>query len=544
MRLGDFTTEARCYAVSAWTRLLRPGSSSRSSKHVLRTRGSVIFLIRNTSSYEIESSGSGYQPGHNARELRRAATCDHEGVSDGQPVQIARVMRRLVSRRRSRRSDGLESVGQSQLHRSSLALVVTTAVNGLLGLAFWITAARSYSPGMVGLGAGGISAMQLVGTVGWAGLQFTILRYLPAAGPHKRLLLAYLYGAGGAAVVLCAMAMVAFGTNWFGVRFISANTLGGIVFCVSAIVWFVFSLQDAALVAVRRSVWVPVENALYGVSKLGLLIIFASVNSPWTIFGVWVGASLVMAAAVNTYLFTQPLAPALDSHSDLPSRSVVAIYSTGQTGTALLAWIPEFLVPLLVIRLLGQRENAYYYAAWTIGYSMRLISINMSNVLITEAAHDRAAVPALLRSSTRLAAVVLIPAMLVGLAVPGVILGIFGSGYEAGASLLRYYAISLVPFSIAGVVIAIDRISGKFGTAMLITGTGTVVTLALDLLLMPNMGISGAGLGWLLGQTVAAAVAVASYRFQARRPAGDLTPQRTHGKRLSRRSIRDAVRRP
>src|SRR2546423_808203 len=88
------------------------------------------------------------------------------------------------------------------IYGSSYALFLTAGANALLGLVFWVAAARLYPASVVGLGAGGISALQLVATVGWVGLQFTLLRYLPVAGDKRRRLVALAYGSGmGAALV-------------------------------------------------------------------------------------------------------------------------------------------------------------------------------------------------------------------------------------------------------------------------------------------------------------------------------------------------------
>jgi O-antigen/teichoic acid export membrane protein len=55
-----------------------------------------------------------------------------------------------------------------------------------------------------------------------------------------------------------------------------------------------------------------------------------------------------------------------------------------------------------------------------------------------------------------------------------------------------------------------------------ISGTGTIATIALDIVLIPSSGISGAGLGWLGGQLLAAAVALGLMTRVARHP--DLLP--------------------
>ena len=80
----------------------------------------------------------------------------------------------------------LNNVRQVPLYRSSFALMLTTGLNGILGFAYWVLAARLYPAKAVGIGAGAISAMTLVSSLGWVGLQYVLLRYVPVAGRAQR----------------------------------------------------------------------------------------------------------------------------------------------------------------------------------------------------------------------------------------------------------------------------------------------------------------------------------------------------------------------
>ena len=83
--------------------------------------------------------------------------------------------------------------------------ILTTFLNAVLGMLFWVAAARLYPAEIVGLGAGGISALQLAATIGWVGLIFTLMRGRPGRrrDARRRLVLA-VYGAGVAAAAASA----------------------------------------------------------------------------------------------------------------------------------------------------------------------------------------------------------------------------------------------------------------------------------------------------------------------------------------------------
>jgi O-antigen/teichoic acid export membrane protein len=409
-------------------------------------------------------------------------------------------LRRLLPR--------LRSTWRTPLYRSSYSLLLTTAANAALGMAFWVAAARLYPADVVGLGAGGISALQLAGTVGWVGLQYTLMRYVPVSGDRTARFVGVVYAVGCTAALLAAVVTVVLAVP-LEVPFLAADPASIALFCAGVVVWVVFSLQDAALVGIRRPLYVPAENAAYGALKLALLVALAGLVHPWTLLGVWVGTALVMTVVVNHVMFRSLLRTG-DRPLALPPRRTVVRFSAGHSAVALASWVPELLVPLLVLRYLGDADNAYYYAAWTIAFSVKLLLTGMASALTVEAAYADHPFRALARSAGRLAAVVLLPA--VGALVLGadLVLLLFGTDYATAAPVLRFLALSILPSAVVALVVALDMARERFGTALFVTATGTSLALVADVVLLPAMGITGAGVGWLIGQCVAAALGVAT----------------------------------
>jgi len=405
------------------------------------------------------------------------------------------------------------------VYRSSFALMATTVANAVFGVLFWIAAAQLYPADVVGLGAGGISALQLVCVLGWVGLQFTLLRYVPAAGTERGRLVMRVYFAGATLTLLGAVVFLAGLADRLGVGYINDSALGITMFCVGAVAWVVFSLQDAVLTALRRAGLVAGENLLFGLVKLILLVVLSAVVKPWTLLGVWAGSAAVFVIGINAMISRRLRSDAAPS-ADIPSTGAIARFSLGHTAAATLAWLPDFLVPLLVITYLGAEANAYYFTAWTVGASVRFLAVNIANAVIVEASYEPGATAGLLRSGARLAIIVLLPAVVVMLVGASVILRIFGEAYaDAGAPLLRWLAVSVVPFTIVTLIIARGRVRERFGDAVLIMSVSTVTVIGADVVLIPEQGIEGAGMGWLAGQLVAMVVAL----WTLRRDSGGLT---------------------
>jgi len=164
----------------------------------------------------------------------------------------------------------ISSLVRIPLYRSATALVLTTGANAGLGLIFWTLAARLYSIEEVGRGAATVAALQLVSMLGCAGLTPALIRFIPASRLSTRRLVEITYLAGLSMALLCGV-----GVLIASYLFIEPLSVPSFVFLGGVAVFTIFTLQDGALIGLRREAWVPVENATFGVIKIVLLVAFS-----------------------------------------------------------------------------------------------------------------------------------------------------------------------------------------------------------------------------------------------------------------------------
>lgn len=402
----------------------------------------------------------------------------------------------------------LNNVRQVPLYRSSFALMLTTGLNGILGFAYWVLAARLYPAQAVGIGAGAISAMTLVSSLGWVGLQYVLLRYVPVAGRAQTRLVRLSYAAAIAIALVATGIFLAGFANLAGLGILTESPLTILLFAASIVFWVIFSLQDPVLIGLRRAGWVPIENATFGAIKAVLLVALAASASAWAILGAWVLGLIGLVVVINVALFGRLLRREEAVAPRLPSQRQLVHFATGHHFVAVTAAVPDSLVSLLILGFMPGAANAYYYSAWAVSFSLRLLAVNMSNALIVEGALAEDKVRSLVRQVSRLAFVVVIPLVVVVVAFADPIMSAFGPQYTQAADLLRLFAVALIPFTILNFVIAVERIHERAGRALLIAGASTLLTIGLDLWLIPSDGLTGAGWGWLLGQTLGAAIAI------------------------------------
>ena len=167
------------------------------------------------------------------------------------------------------------------------------------------------------------------------------------------------------------------------------------------------------LIGLRRAGWVPIENATFGAIKAVLLVALAASASAWAILGAWVLGLVGLVLVINVALFGRLLKREQTVPSRLPSERQLVRFATGHHFVAVTAAIPDSLVSLLVLAFMPSAANGYYYAAWAVSFSLRLLAVNMSNALIVEGALAEDKVRSLVRQVSRLAFVVVIPLVVV-----------------------------------------------------------------------------------------------------------------------------------
>jgi O-antigen/teichoic acid export membrane protein len=390
------------------------------------------------------------------------------------------------------------------LVRNTAALVANTAINGVLGLLYWVAAARLYDPTTVGLGAGAVSGLVFVASIGWIGIQQVLLRYLPVAGAARGRLIVAVYASAIGIALVSAVVFLVYASGNRELQFLAAGPLPAVGFLSAVVVWVVFSLQDPALFALGKAHWVPAENLAFGLAKLGLLVAFAGLASPWAIFGSWILGAAWLVFVVNAAVARAAahVDPAAGPGGSIAARRI-ARFAIGQHVVAVLAAAPDSLAPLIVLGLLGGEATAYYYAAWTISFSVRLLAVNLGSAVTVEGARQGSAMPDR-HHIRRLVMIVVVPAAAAAWLLAGVAMSIYGIRYaEHGTDLLRVLLVAVVPFTGTTLFLVGERIAERIVASLAIVGTTTLVTVGLDLALLPRLGLVGAGWAMLVAQTLA-----------------------------------------
>ena len=391
-----------------------------------------------------------------------------------------------------------------RLVRNAVALMISSGGTAVLGVVFWGIAAHLASTTAVGRTSAEIAAMMLLANIAQLSFGMVFERFLPVAGRRTRALVVRAYSLCVSFALVAASVYV-----WSGLanRFLPVGVVWRILFVVIVASWTIFVLQDSALVALRASRWVPVENIFFALAKLALLPVLVVASGAQGIFLAWSAPVGVTIIAVSIYLFKWRI-PAHEATSlpsgSMPSMREIGLLTLAQYATFLLSMFTPTIVSLIVLQRMGAVANAHYYLPALVANGLGLFLWNIASPFIVEAAMEPESLRRHALTAMRTGAAVLIPCIVIGVVFAPLLLRVFGATYEAhGTTLLRMLLLALpgsavtifytafawldqrlVPLVIRQLIIAIAYFAivlvfiGRFG--LLSVGIASLVTAGLQ----------------------------------------------------------------
>jgi O-antigen/teichoic acid export membrane protein len=396
-----------------------------------------------------------------------------------------------------------------ELYRTGYYLIIGTGITSLLGVAFWALTAHSYPAHEVGQNAAAISAMTLVSGVCSLGLSAVLVRYLPIAGTADKRLIVASYALTTALSLLFGTAVAATSSIWSPTLSFLQEPGWILGFTLATAATTVFTLQDSILTGLRTARWIPLENSLYALSKLVLLVALAALLPHAGPFVAW-NAPLLPAILLINYLIFRRLLPGHRSFGELDRRKVIRM-AAGNYGGNLFALVGNMYLPILVANRVSAAQAAYFFVPWMISMSLQLVALNVTTSLTVEAALDMPRLRRLSRQALAHSMRLVAPmAVLTALVAPLALL-VFGRDYaDAGTVLLRLLALGAIPNVIVALGIGIARIEHKGQVVVAVQGAQFAIVLGLSAILLPTMGIEAVGVTWAGSQFLLAAILLAT----------------------------------
>lgn len=431
-------------------------------------------------------------------------------------------------------------VASDSLVRNAMLLMASTVISAGLGYLFWAIAAHMLTRQEVGLGSAAISLCATVALLTYLGASAVLIERLPAAehsDEWSALLRRMCFRTAAAAAAATAAIVPALRISG-EYRVLLRNALSAPTLIAGAAVWTVVSLQASAFIAARRADKLLANQALISLVKLILILPFvalssgaaglvyawvvsalvgAGVGAGWTIPRLGLGRPPVHRPRRRLAASQLPTsrAPCGSSHCRPPRPpSTVAIRRMlGHHLTSVGGAVTPLLLPGLVLVRLGAAQNAYFYITWMVSGAFFTVSPSIAWTLFSEGVREGTELRRVVAKSLRITFFLLLPIVAAAIICGRFILGLFGTTYAtAGYGLLVLLAISALPDAVSNVAVTILRITDSLVYSSLLNLTILVATVTGAWILMPSLGIAGAGTGWLAAQFLGTLISLPAYR--------------------------------
>ena len=414
---------------------------------------------------------------------------------------------------------GLKALLHDPLYSNAIYLMLVSIANALFGFVFWIIAARFYSTGDVGLATAALSAASLLSGLSSIGFGYGMIRFLKSSTNPKTLINSSFTTVGVISVIAAIIFILGLGLWSPKLVFIreSAIYFAAFVLIIPAVT--IAGLTDTIFIAGRRAGYVFARNLIFNVVRLAFLVGFATFLHSFGIFASW-GMSIAVSLLVGILLFLPRFHSGYRPSLGFDRKLLTGIlhFSFMNYLSDQLAAISGYLMPIVVLNVLGAESNAYYYIACSVGGMIGMIPSAISTSLFAEGSHKEEGLDHNVLRSLKMSFLLLIPAVILVLALADKLLLLFGGLYsENGTNLLRLIAVTSIPGAVNGVYFSIKRVQKKTKVIVGLSAFIGVSTLVLSYVLLPYAGIAGVGIAGLATQSCITLVVVADWLRKRRR---------------------------
>lgn len=393
------------------------------------------------------------------------------------------------------------------LYANSLWLLLTSGANYGFGFLFWVVVARLYSAEQVGIGAAILPAASLVAFLSMFGLGTGLIRFMSRAGSEAPALINQAFTLGTLASVALGVMFVLGLDLWSPTLAIIREQPGYSVMFVSLVVLTALNvLLGQTFVALRHTGYGLVASLIHGIGRIVGAAAMVSVVGAMGIVLSWT-LPLALAVGVCLVFFVPRALPGFRPRPQLRLRLLSAMGAftlTSYVAEGLWA-APAWVLPLVVVNVLGPEQNAYFVLAWGVAMLPFVVPKALATAMFAEGSHRPAQVGADMVRSLKLCGLILGPVVLALVLAGDKLLLLYGERYAAeGRLLLAIATLAVLPGTLPHLYLANVHIEQRLFQIILISGVTNCGTLFLSILLLPWLGILAPGVGLLAGHTLMA----------------------------------------
>lgn len=401
---------------------------------------------------------------------------------------------------------------QESLFTNAGYLVAVQALNSLIGFLFWALAARHYSAESVGQVSTMVAVVAMVSYISLLGFDVGLVQFLSDSPNSHRLLNTLLTFSMAASTASSLLFLLSLRLLPASLHFVASSSLIAWVFLSFTVATAASRMANMVFLARRKGVYLLCQAGIINFTRLAFLLFLIQENA----FGL--AASLAIGMVIASAASILYLIPRIETgfsfrlQIDWQELKRMTPFATSNLLSGVLTQLPQWLLPVMVLSILGPAAAAYAYIPWMLGTMLMSPGAALSSSAFAEGAASRERFERLLSRAVSAGICYSVTSTVVVTAGAPWILKVFGSGYAlSSVSLLRWLAIA-TPFAfVSSLYITLLRLKERLRQLVLLGLAIAVITLTTAYFGLPKMGIAANGFGWLAAQLFVSAVALVDY---------------------------------
>jgi len=373
---------------------------------------------------------------------------------------------------------------KSPLYRNSIYISLSSLTTAVAGFLFWAIAARLYPAQDVGVASAIVSALNLTFQLSMLGMNFAIIRFYPE----------YKEKAVGSALLITSIAGVAFSVA-YGLIMLSSESFKALgwkflgIFVLFSVIGTLYNVLSTYAIARRRAEHTFFQSLLFA-GRFLFLFLLTSMGALGIVSSFGLGLLLGLGYAVLMVGI-----PKVELDREFIGDAFR--FSLGNYLASIANIAPNYLMPTLVLSMLGKEEAAYFYMAFAVGNVILFVPNAINTSFFVEGSHGLKNMRRTLKKAIAFSYVYLAVAVVGVWLFGGYVLRFFGEGYIGGLPLLRLMVLGGFFVVVVNFSITVLNIQKRVKEIVMINTLKAVLFLGLSYILVPRMGIVGVGWGWI-----------------------------------------------
>lgn len=400
---------------------------------------------------------------------------------------------------------------KAPLFRNAYYLMGSHVLTSPLSFVFWVVAARFYTTEEVGLAGAIIPMISFIAGMADLGIGFGIIRFLPNAGDRANTLMNTSFTIQLIASLLVSIIFLAGLSLWSPAMLIlQSSPIYLIGFVLLTIMSTFIASMRSIFIASSASRLVLMADLITRGTAIPCLFVLASFSGFFGVLGSQ-GLAVFITIILALVVFLPGLRAGYFPKPNIDRNVVKEIipYSLGNYIGQLVGSIQFWLLPTIVLNLLGAELNAYFYVAMAISSVVVMVPSSLSTSAFAESSHFEDRLSSNIRNAFILSLVldVVVVAAIFGLG--KYILLLFGREYSAGGTMvLKLFALSVFPQTISWFLLTSARVKKQIKFLIGVQAALAIIVISLIYIMGPMWGLKGVGIAYLLGNVIVASGAL------------------------------------